>query len=88
MELYEPADDLAPIMNALINIDGRLEEVAVHVVSSRTTMKKKRKKTYLSPEFYARGEETRRILTERLEFHRRLREQRAAQRGEQASAGE
>lgn len=48
---------------------------------------KKRKKTYLSPEFYARGEETRRLLTERLEFHRRLREQRRAERGER-SAGE
>jgi hypothetical protein len=51
-------------------------------------MKKKRKKTYLSPEFYARREETRRLLSERIEFHRRLREQRRAERGEQASAGE
>ena len=51
-------------------------------------MKKKRKKTYLSPDFYARGEQNRRILTERLEFYRRLREQRAAERGEQPSAGE
>ena len=51
-------------------------------------MKKKRKKTYLSPEFYARGEETRRILTEKIEFYERLRQQRAAERGEQPSAGE
>jgi len=51
-------------------------------------MKKKRKKTYFSPEFYARGEENRRILSERLEFHRKLREQRRAERGEQPSAGQ
>jgi hypothetical protein len=57
---------------------------------SRTTRmkKKKRKQTYLSPDFYARGEENRRILTERLELHRRLREQRRAARGEQPSAGD
>jgi len=38
-------------------------------------MKKKRKQTYLSPECYARGEENRRILTDRLEFYERRREQ-------------
>lgn len=51
-------------------------------------MKKKRKKTYFSPEFYARGEETKRLLTERLEFYEKLREQRRAERGEQPSAGQ
>jgi hypothetical protein len=47
-------------------------------------MKRKRKKTSLSREFYARGEETRRILTERIDFHRRRRAQLEAERREQA----
>jgi hypothetical protein len=34
----------------------------------------KKRKSYLSPEFYARHEETQRILRERLEYHRQRRE--------------
>jgi hypothetical protein len=45
-------------------------------------MKKKRKKIGLSPDFYARGEETQRLIRERIEFHRRRKEQQRAERGE------
>lgn len=46
--------------------------------------KRKSKKSYLSPEFYARSAETQRILRERLEFHRKRREAVEQQRGEKA----
>ena len=44
--------------------------------------KKKRKRIDLSPEFYERHEWIQRNIAERLELHRKLREQRAQQQGQ------
>ena len=44
--------------------------------------KKKRKKIDLSPEFYERHEWIQRTIAERLELHRKIREQRAQQQQE------
>ncbi len=51
---------------------------------SRTRMakKKRKKKIDLSPEFYERHEWIQRNIAERLELHRKLREQRAQQQGQ------
>jgi hypothetical protein len=44
--------------------------------------KRKKKKIDLSPEFYERHEWIQRNIAERLELHRKLREQRAPQRNQ------
>ena len=38
MDLYEASDDSVRIMNALIKIDGRLDEVAENVVAIRALL--------------------------------------------------
>jgi hypothetical protein len=56
----------------------RLSSSRQFAASSRTVKVKKKKKIELSGDFKRRGEETQRILRERLEFHAKRRAEREA----------
>src|SRR5439155_1120645 len=83
VESWEPTDDMTLIMQVLHRMEAQLFDIGENVIRVRTLlerkMAKKKKKISLSREFYERHEWIQRNLAERIELHRKLREQRTQQ---------